>query len=236
LRNPLYAITGTGPGLISLPASEHVPSGVYKIVFPIIDSPPAHGILLELANTGIVGVTTWIFQVASIFFLGRRLRGRRGLPFPPEAVTRIFLAAAALYSVQVSPSPFWAVFLGLGWAIAHVASVRTGVTVPRLTRPHEIPALAGADGRRLVVESTLAFASEEIRPGTTAMLTSRGAELKPCELHSCRSSRRASCRASSCRIAFPASRLRRIRMSSIWSYQQGARSGPRRDRVLAQCR
>ncbi|HEX6095630.1 MAG TPA: hypothetical protein VF432_04835 [Thermoanaerobaculia bacterium] len=118
LRNPQYALTGTGPGLISLPASEHIPYGLYRSVFPVIDNPPSHGILLELSNTGVLGVTIWIFQVLAIYRAGRSLRRYRGLPFPPQAATTTFMVGAALYAIQVSPSPFWAVFLGVGWAIA----------------------------------------------------------------------------------------------------------------------
>jgi hypothetical protein len=156
LRNPRYALTGTGPGLISLPASEHVPLGLYKIVFPIIDNPPSHGVLLELANTGVLGLTAWLFQVAAIFVLGRRLRGRYGLPFQPKAATTIFMAAAALYSVQVSPSPFWAVFLGVGWGIAQVATAPAGVS-PRRARASERQVGEPPDGQGLVVEPTVAF-------------------------------------------------------------------------------
>lgn len=156
LRNPRYALSGTGPGLISLPASEYVPLGLYKIVFPIIDNPPSHGVLLELANTGVLGLSMWIFQVVAIFLLGRRLRGRHGLPFPPKTATTIFMAAAALYSVQVSPSPFWAVFLGVGWGIAQVATAPAGVP-PRRARASEGQVGEPPDGQGLVVEPTVAF-------------------------------------------------------------------------------
>jgi hypothetical protein len=146
IRNPVYAITGTGPGLISLPASSHIPEGLYRFVFPVIDNPPSHGILLELANTGILGVALWIYQVGSVYVAGRRLRRvRRGLPFPSRVVTTTFLASAALYAVQVSPSPFWAVFLGIGWAISHLHAVSLAravahrrVTVPAPARPARI--------------------------------------------------------------------------------------------------
>ncbi len=122
-RNPIYALIGTGPGLISLPASDHVPSGVYKWVFPRIDNPPSHGVLLELSNTGVLGLGTWIFQLLAVFAAGWHLRNRRHLPFPPRAATVTFLAGAALYAAQVSPSPYWAVFLGIGWGIADVSRV-----------------------------------------------------------------------------------------------------------------
>jgi hypothetical protein len=144
LRNPLYALTGTGPGLISLPASDHIPAGLYKIVFPVINNPPSHGLLLELANTGVLGVTLWFFQVLAIFAAGRRLRGRRGLPFPPKTATAIFLVAAALYAVQVSPSPFWAVTLGLGWAIAEMEAVTARVVKRYRNETTEAPVLPAA--------------------------------------------------------------------------------------------
>jgi hypothetical protein len=121
IRHPLYAVIGTGPGLVTLPASVHIPEGVYSEVFPVIDNPPSLGILRELANTGLLGVATWMFQVLVIFAAGRRLRGHGGLPFPPRTATIAFMAGAALYALQVGPSPFWAVFLGIGWAIADVA-------------------------------------------------------------------------------------------------------------------
>jgi hypothetical protein len=115
---------------------------VYKIIFPIINTPPQHGILLEVANTGVVGVSLWAFQVLAIFVAGRRLRGRRDLPFPPRAATTTFVASAALYAVQNSPSPFWAVFLGLGWAISQVQPVRQRIEVRRPDRTSEASALS----------------------------------------------------------------------------------------------
>jgi hypothetical protein len=120
-RNPRYAVFGTGPGLISLPATEHIPSGVYHWLFTRIDNPPSHGILLELSNTGVLGIGVWIFQVLAVFAAGRHLRNRRDLPFPPRAATTMFVAGAGLYAIQVSPSPFWAVFLGIGWGISAVS-------------------------------------------------------------------------------------------------------------------
>jgi hypothetical protein len=126
IRNPVYAITGTGPGLISLPASSHIPAGVYRIVFPVIDNPPSHGLLLELANTGILGVVLWTYQIAVVYLAGRRMRHmRRGLPFSPLVATTTFTGTAALYAVQVGPSPFAAVFLGIGWAISHAYAAST---------------------------------------------------------------------------------------------------------------
>lgn len=141
LRNPKYILIGTGPGLISLPASDYIPLGLYKAVFPIIDNPPSHGVLLELANTGVLGVAVWMFQVLAIFVAGRRLRHYHGLPFPPHAATTSFIVGAALYAIQVSPSPFWAVFLGVGWAIAAEAAALQ-LAIRRARRERRAAAMA----------------------------------------------------------------------------------------------
>jgi hypothetical protein len=160
IRNPLYVVIGTGPGLITLPASEHIPYGLYLAIWTSIDTPPTHGLLLELANTGILGVATWLFQVVWVMAAGKRLYRRRGLPFPPRTARTIFLGSAAVYAAQAGVSPYWAVFLGIGWAIAEAAAVPSRAM--RHAGPHEIrpgltpiaatagaPALAPAPPRTL---------------------------------------------------------------------------------------
>lgn len=150
IRNPLYAVIGTGPALISLPASDHIPYGLYRAIFTSIDSPPTHGLLMELANTGILGVAVWMFQVLWILIAGKRLFRRRGLPFPPRTIRTIFIGSAAIYAVQAGVSPFWAVFLGIGWAIAAEANVprriRRSAPVPATPPPSLTPLAATAGG------------------------------------------------------------------------------------------
>ena len=129
-QEPLYVLSGTGPGLVSLPASYHVPPGVYSSIWNDevgIDSLPTHGLLLELSNSGLIGLGLWILQVVVCWKAVARLAEER-----TSAVERrewklgrvMFCLAIAFYIVQVSISPVWPVLLGLGWAAYARVSIR----------------------------------------------------------------------------------------------------------------
>ncbi|MBK6799329.1 MAG: hypothetical protein IPG76_21730 [Acidobacteria bacterium] len=50
MDQPLYAIMGTGPGLVSLPASDYVPPRLYSLIWTPetgVNSPPYHGSYLN---------------------------------------------------------------------------------------------------------------------------------------------------------------------------------------------
>lgn len=109
IDQPLYALTGSGPSLATFPASSYIPKGVYSAIWPKgFYTPPSHGGLLELANTGVVGVIAWLLQAALIVFAIHKARLGEWM--------RVFLAGAAIYLVQAGISPYWAMLLGIGWA------------------------------------------------------------------------------------------------------------------------
>jgi len=61
--NPEYLIFGTGPDLVSLPASDYVPRLARAIYGYRIDSVPHTGVISILANGGIIGVTLWLLAI-----------------------------------------------------------------------------------------------------------------------------------------------------------------------------
>jgi len=136
LRNPKYAVTGTGPGLVALPASYTVPPGIYSQIWPPtkgINSPPSHGLLLELANGGILGALLWIIQAAACWHSLRLLSRHRKLPaqFDDWTVAKcVFLIGTVGYLVQISVTPLWNLFLAFGWAASlTVADARRAARV-----------------------------------------------------------------------------------------------------------
>ena len=123
--NPLYLLVGSGPGLVSLPATEYLPpSEDFNWAAETgINTPPSIGLVLELSNTGIIGLGLWLIIYICIFrafnYLGK-------LNEPESRAWRIgkgaFAAVLGVYIMQVSPlSPNWAVFLGIGLAAYHTA-------------------------------------------------------------------------------------------------------------------
>lgn len=155
LDQPLYALIGTGPGLVSLPASDYVPPGLYSLIWTPelgINSPPFHGLLLELSNGGLLSLLLWIAQVISCWIALRFLYRHSALlsdnsgwqPGDWKFGYALFLIGAAFYIVQASYTPLWCVFLGIGWVAvklrdefvsARVASKQQRVTFSRLTEP-----------------------------------------------------------------------------------------------------
>lgn len=127
LDEPFYALLGTGPGLVSLPGSLHVPPGLYSAIWTPevgINSPPFHGILLEISNGGLLGVTLWLFQVIACWMALRFLANRRNGSAQAEEWSfawAVFLIGTVFYLVQISISPVWSVLLAIGWAGAKLA-------------------------------------------------------------------------------------------------------------------
>jgi hypothetical protein len=130
LDQPLYALIGTGPGLVSLPASYYVPPGLYSFIWTAgvgINSLPFHGLLLEVSNSGLLGLFLWFVQVFSCWGALRYLHSR--VTSADEKLERtfayaLFIIGAVLYTVQVSSSPVWSVFLGIGWMASKTAAER----------------------------------------------------------------------------------------------------------------
>jgi hypothetical protein len=140
LHNPLYAWIGTGPGLISLPASSYVPPGVYSEIWGPdvgINSPPFHGLLLEVSNTGVLGLLTWCLSVMVCLQAFQRLRSYcrdESERHAWSAAKAFFLTGALLYAVQASVLPVWGVVLGVGWSAALAARAQA-LTTPVEEQP-----------------------------------------------------------------------------------------------------
>jgi ABC-type multidrug transport system fused ATPase/permease subunit len=126
--NPLYGVIGTGPGLVSLPATFYMPESVsYDWLVQIgagINTPPSFGFFLELSNTGLIGGALWIFFLLASYKAFRYLTvyNRQQEHWAINAI--VFFIAAALYCLQASPlSAIWPVFLGTAVAAACKARI-----------------------------------------------------------------------------------------------------------------
>lgn len=128
LDQPLYALIGTGPGLVSLPASYYVPPGLYSFIWTPdvgINSPPAQGLLLEISNSGLIGIALWLLQVVycwkSLRFASLRIRDQKSKA-DWDLAASLFLIGSIFYLIQVSSSPVWSVFLAIGWVSSRAVS------------------------------------------------------------------------------------------------------------------
>ncbi len=126
LDEPLYALIGAGPGMVSLPASSYVPPGLYSYIWNPsigINSPPSHGLLLEIANSGLIGIGLWFFQVITCWIALRNLITKLR-DHEERAEWRLgyamFLTGSVFYLVQVSSSPVWSIFLAIGWMASKI--------------------------------------------------------------------------------------------------------------------
>jgi hypothetical protein len=122
LDNPIYALTGTGPGLVPLPATNYIPPGLYSLIWTVeigINSPPAHGLLLEICNSGLPGLSLWLFQVFACLS-ALRFCERHTADLEQQQEFRFarafFFIGAVCYLIQVSHVPVWSLMLGTGWA------------------------------------------------------------------------------------------------------------------------
>ncbi len=128
LDQPLYALTGTGPGLVCLPASYYVPPGLYSYIWTAetgINSLPFHGLLLEVSNGGLLGLICWIIQIwlcwKALHYLAAKAANNTQRTEWKFAYA-LFLIGVIFYVVQVSPSPVWSLFLALGWVAIKAAN------------------------------------------------------------------------------------------------------------------
>lgn len=128
LDQPIYALIGTGPGLVPLPASYYVPPGLYSLIWAPgigINSPPSHGLLLEISNGGLIGIMLWLLQVVvcwkSLRFAVVRIKDRQARA-DWELASSLFLIGSVFYLIQVSSSPVWSVFLAIGWVSSRAVS------------------------------------------------------------------------------------------------------------------
>lgn len=129
LDQPLYALFGTGPGLVSLPASEYVPPGLYSLIWTPetgINSLPSHGLLLEISNSGLPGLILWGWLIMVCL---TALRQMRKLTHDTEHqgdwefAWAFYLVGVVFHLVQVSHTPVWSLTLGIGWAATILADL-----------------------------------------------------------------------------------------------------------------
>jgi hypothetical protein len=116
--NPIYLLSGTGPGLISIPATSYMPqSGAYSwIVDTGLNCQPTTGLLSEISNTGVIGLLFW-FIICFYSFLAFNSLIRH---YPDEkekwmATRAAFVVGMAIFAIQTSPlSAITPVLMGLG--------------------------------------------------------------------------------------------------------------------------
>ncbi|MCL5995614.1 MAG: hypothetical protein M1546_06100 [Chloroflexi bacterium] len=134
--NPLHAIIGTGPGLVTLPATLYMPQSVsYDWLVQLgagINSPPTIGALLELSNTGLIGWVLWAIFLLSSFRSFRYLAEHSKPNVAWSIAGTAFLVAAAIYCLEASPlSSIWPVFVGSGLAAAYQAQKHKAQSIAR---------------------------------------------------------------------------------------------------------
>jgi hypothetical protein len=116
--NPTYLIMGTGPGLVSLPATPFLPISRYTrdYVRPGINSPPTMGWLLELSNGGFVTCVLWVgFVLSASGSLKWAVRHAGDERRSWMLAHWSFLAAAAIYTLAAGfLTSCWTLFVGLG--------------------------------------------------------------------------------------------------------------------------
>ena len=120
--HPVYLVVGTGPGLMSLPATPFMPVSPYTLpyVVPGLNSPPTMGFMLELANGGLVSIILWFGFVLTA---SRSLEWATQLEGPHQRTWILarwsFLAAAAIYILAAGfLSSIWSLFVGVGLGAA----------------------------------------------------------------------------------------------------------------------
>ncbi len=123
--NPFYILMGTGPGLISLPASDFIPNSANAQWATVdgINSLPSMGWLLEMSNVGLVGLMSLLifgFRTLKIFSDMEKL-----YPLKQDVLRlgrNAFLVGFVIYLVQASAiSSLLSVFLGMGLGAAELS-------------------------------------------------------------------------------------------------------------------
>jgi hypothetical protein len=132
--NPIYWLIGTGPGLVSIPATPYLPITPYTIIYvgPGVNSPPTMGIVLELANGGVIALALWFGFVLSA---ARSLRWMSQQAGPNQAGWRVarwsFVGAAAVYMMTAGfLSSCWPLFVGIGFGATFMRQWSTVAAMP----------------------------------------------------------------------------------------------------------
>jgi hypothetical protein len=102
VENPRHVLFGTGPGLITLPASFRQK----------MDSGPQIGVIHLISNFGIIGLALWLFML----LLMLRSQSKSVLSIEPEYRSRLlaFIFIVVLYHLQAGD--FYIFALGMGLA------------------------------------------------------------------------------------------------------------------------
>jgi hypothetical protein len=128
-HNPLYLFVGAGPGLVSLPATAYLPPSKYFawVSETGINTPPTMGFMLELSNTGIIGLALWLIICLSIFRAFKYLSRQNSPEHIGWKIGRgAFAIVLGAYVMQISPlSALWPVFIGIGLAAYYLARVKS---------------------------------------------------------------------------------------------------------------
>lgn len=117
LDRPEYMLIGTGPSLVSLPASAYVPALASSIYGARVDSVPHAGLIAEVASSGLLGLGLWVLVVVFILRDVFRLRSEHA-----RAVGHA-LGLVALFSLLNWSLAFYIV-VGLGLGTARAARIR----------------------------------------------------------------------------------------------------------------
>jgi hypothetical protein len=119
VAHPVYALIGAGPGLVSIPATPYLPISPYTREFALtgINSPPTMGIVLEVANGGLVALLLWTGFVVTAYKALDVMAGRGEASRSQWRIAKwCFVATAAIYLVAAGfLSSCWPIFAGLGF-------------------------------------------------------------------------------------------------------------------------
>jgi hypothetical protein len=126
--HPIYILFGTGPGLISIPATPYLPISIYYVEYfrlTGVNSPPTMGGLLELSNAGLIGLFFWLaFFITSLKAINYLVKHNSFERRQWETGRVAFVAAAAIYLVAAGfLSSFWPLFMGVGLAAAYLRHI-----------------------------------------------------------------------------------------------------------------
>jgi hypothetical protein len=134
--NPLYLFIGTGPGLVPIPATPFMPVTPYTMLYvePGLNSPPTMGLLLELANGGVIALVLWFGFVVAAHQSLRAMSAQATRDDPGWVTARwSFVGAATIYCVAAGfLSSCWPLFMGLGLGASFIRQQSS--TVPMRTQ------------------------------------------------------------------------------------------------------
>jgi hypothetical protein len=139
-HNPQHLFVGVGPGLVSLPASHYVPPGDAQAIFgDRIDSIPFMGLLRTVSDSGLVGLVLWCWTAVAMAGALHRCTQLDTDDSTWRTCRTYYLVFAALFLLQLRPT--WYVWLGvgLGAAVRVQRATEKAVTEARALRRAQTP-------------------------------------------------------------------------------------------------